>query len=110
MASSLYQVSITKYPLQFGQVQEVQSTLSPIQPLTEMEASEISFVIATTVPSYLKSDQFGLMKMVLVVVKAFPTLLAEPACIDHLPKQHRRSVLAVSRLVVEHLHNRQTSI
>ena len=65
-----------------------------------MEVPKIFFAIAMTMPSHLKQDQFRPMKMALVIVKAFPALLAKPASIHHLSKQHRRSVLAISCLVV----------
>jgi len=46
----------------------------------------------------------------LVIVKSFTTLLSQPSCIDHLLEQHCGPVLGITRVVVQDLHDRQTSI
>ena len=45
-----------------------------------------------------------------VLVKAFTTLLPQPSSIDHLAKQDGWPVFAVSKLVVQNLHDGQASI
>lgn len=46
----------------------------------------------------------------LVVVKSLAALLPHPPCIYHLPQQYGRSVLAISRLLMQDLHYRQARI
>lgn len=46
----------------------------------------------------------------LIIVKPLAALLPQPSRIHHLPQQHRRSILPIPHLPMQHLHNRQTRI
>ena len=50
------------------------------------------------------------VRCLLIVIKALPTLLSEPLCVNHAFQEDARTVLGVARVPMERLLNRQAGI
>ena len=45
-----------------------------------------------------------------IIVKPLAALLSQPASVHHLPQHDRRPILAIARLLMQHLHDRQAGV